>query len=245
MNFYMMVDVLIIDDIQFLAGKEKTQETFFHIFNHLHQSGKQIVMTSDRPPRELSGMEDRLLSRFKWGLTTDIQTPDLETRMAIVQNKLATEKAEMDIEVVEYLANCVDSNVRELEGVVNSLIVDSALLQRKIDIELAKYRIKSLVEESQKAISIDKIIDVVTTHFNIKVSDIKGKTRLREVVLPRQIAMYLTKEFTELSLKTIGYHFGGRDHSTVIHAIQTINDLQNQDRELLLNIKDIKEKLKK
>lgn len=245
MNFYMMVDVLIIDDIQFLAGKEKTQETFFHIFNHLHQSGKQIVMTSDRPPRELSGMEDRLLSRFKWGLTTDIQTPDLETRMAIIQNKLAMEKAEMDMEVVEYLANCVDSNVRELEGVVNSLIVDSALLQRKIDIELAKYRIKSLVEESQKAISIDKIIDVVTAHFNIKVSDIKGKTRLREVVLPRQIAMYLTKEFTELSLKTIGYHFGGRDHSTVIHAIQTINDLQNQDRELLLHIKDIKEKLKK
>ncbi|MCD8540594.1 MAG: chromosomal replication initiator protein DnaA [Leadbetterella sp.] len=245
MNFYMMVDVLIIDDIQFLAGKEKTQETFFHIFNHLHQSGKQIVMTSDRPPRELSGMEDRLLSRFKWGLTTDIQTPDLETRMAIVQNKLAMEKAEMDIEVVEYLANCVDSSVRELEGVVNSLIVDSALLQRKIDIELAKYRIKSLVEESQKAISIDKIIDVVTGHFNIKVSDIKGKTRLREVVLPRQIAMYLTKEFTELSLKTIGYHFGGRDHSTVIHAIQTINDLQNQDRELLMHIKDIKEKLKK
>lgn len=245
MNFYMMVDVLIIDDIQFLAGKEKTQETFFHIFNHLHQSGKQIVMTSDRPPRELSGMEDRLLSRFKWGLTTDIQTPDLETRMAIIQNKLATEKAEMDMEVVEYLANCVDSNVRELEGVVNSLIVDSALLQRKIDIELAKYRIKSLVDESQKAISIDKIIDVVTTHFNIKVSDIKGKTRLREVVLPRQIAMYLTKEFTELSLKTIGYHFGGRDHTTVIHAIQTINDLQNQDRGLMMHIKDIKEKLKK
>lgn len=245
MNFYMMVDVLIIDDIQFLAGKEKTQETFFHIFNHLHQSGKQIVMTSDRPPRELSGMEDRLLSRFKWGLTTDIQIPDLETRMAIIQNKLEVENAEMDMEVVEYLANCVDSNVRELEGVLNSLIVDSALLQRKIDIELAKYRIKSLVEESQKAISIDKIIDVVTSHFNIKVADIKGKTRLREVVLPRQIAMFLTKEYTELSLKAIGYHFGGRDHSTVIHAIQTINDLQNQDRDLQINIKEIKEKLKK
>lgn len=245
MNFYMMVDVLIIDDIQFLAGKEKTQETFFHIFNHLHQSGKQIVMTSDRPPRELSGMEDRLLSRFKWGLTTDIQIPDLETRMAIIQNKLEVEKAEMDMDVVEYLANCVDSNVRELEGVLNSLIVDSALLQRKIDIELAKYRIKSLVEESQKAISIDKIIDVVTSHFNIKVVDIKGKTRLREVVLPRQIAMFLTKEYTELSLKAIGYHFGGRDHSTVIHAIQTINDLQNQDRDLQINIKEIKEKLKK
>lgn len=245
MNFYMMVDVLIIDDIQFLAGKEKTQETFFHIFNHLHQSGKQIVMTSDRPPRELSGMEDRLLSRFKWGLTTDIQTPDLETRMAIIQNKLETEKAEMDMEVVEYLANCVDSNIRELEGVLNSLIVDSALLQRKIDIELAKYRIKSLVEESQKTVTVDKIIDAVTSYYGIKVVDIKGKTRLREVVLPRQIAMYLTKEFTELSLKTIGYHFGGRDHSTVIHAIQTVNDLQDQDQGLMLSIKDIKDKLKK
>lgn len=245
MSFYMMVDVLIIDDIQFLAGKEKTQETFFHIFNHLHQSGKQIVMTSDRPPRELSGMEDRLLSRFKWGLTTDIQSPDLETRMAIIQNKLETENAQMDWEVVEYLANYVDSNVRELEGVLNSLIVDSALLNRKIDIELAKFRIKSLVEETQKTISIDKIIDVVTTHFNIKVADIKGKTRLRDVVLPRQIAMYLTKEYTEMSLKTIGYHFGGRDHSTVIHAIQIVNDLLDNDRELMLHVKDIKESLKK
>ncbi len=245
MSFYMMVDVLIIDDIQFLAGKEKTQETFFHIFNHLHQSGKQIVMTSDRPPRELSGMEDRLLSRFKWGMTADMQAPDLETRMAIIQNKLVTENAEMAMEVVEYLANNVVSNVRELEGVVNSLIVDAALLKRNIDIELAKFRIKSLVEENQKVITIDRIIDEVIAHYNVKIADIKGKTRLREVVLPRQVAMYLAKEYTDLSLKTIGYHFGGRDHSTVIHAIQTINDLQDQDRDLTLQIHDIKEKLKK
>lgn len=245
MNFYMMLDVLIIDDIQFLAGKEKTQETFFHIFNHLHQLGKQIVLTSDRPPRELSGMEDRLLSRFKWGLTADMQSPDLETRIAIIQNKLESEKAEMDWEVVEYLANNVDSNIRELEGVLNSLIVDSALLKREIDIELAKHRIKSLVEETQKIITVDKIIDVVTSHFGIKISEIKGKTRLRDIVLPRQIAMYLAKENTELSLKAIGYHFGGRDHSTVIHAIQTVNDLMSHDRELMLRVQEIREKLSK
>ena len=245
MNFYMTVDVLIIDDIQFLAGKEKTQETFFHIFNHLHQMGKQIVLTSDRPPKELSGMEDRLLSRFKWGLTTDIQIPDFETRVAIIQNKLESEKSEMDWDVVEYLANAVDSNVRELEGVLTSLIVDSALLKRKIDIDLAKHRIKSLIEDSQKSVNIDKIIDVVTVHYNVKVGDVKGKSRLRDVVIPRQVAMYLAKEMTELSLKTIGYHFGGRDHSTVIHAIQTINDLKEQDKELDLKINNIRTDLRK
>lgn len=244
MAFYMQVDVLILDDVQFLSGKEKTQETFFHIFNHLHQSGKQIVMTSDRSPRELSGMEDRLLSRFKWGLTTDIQAPDLETRIAIIQNKVEEEMAEMDDEVVEYLAHCIDSNVRELEGVVISLIADSSLTKRKIDLDMAKFRVKSIVEESQKVISIDKIIEEVTSFFEIKIADIKGKTRLREVVLPRQVAMYLAKEMTSLSLKAIGYHFGGRDHSTVIHAIQTINDLIGVDKELAANVKALKTKFK-
>jgi chromosomal replication initiator protein len=245
MAFYMRVDVLILDDVQFLSGKEKTQETFFHIFNHLHQTGKQIVMTSDRPPRELSGMEDRLLSRFKWGLTADIQAPDLETRIAIIQNKVEEEKAIMDEEVIEYLAHCIDSNVRELEGVVISLIADSALTRRKINLDMAKFRVKSIVEENQKVISIDKIIEVVTDYFRIKVSDIKGKTRLREVVLPRQIAMYLAKEFTTLSLKAIGYHFGGRDHSTVIHAIQTVNDLIDFDRDVASHVKELKDGFKK
>jgi chromosomal replication initiator protein len=245
MAFYMRVDVLILDDVQFLSGKEKTQETFFHIFNHLHQTGKQIVMTSDRPPRELSGMEDRLLSRFKWGLTADIQAPDLETRIAIIQNKVEEEKAIMDEEVIEYLAHCIDSNVRELEGVVISLIADSALTRRKINLDMAKFRVKSIVEENQKVISIDKIIEVVTDYFRIKVSDIKGKTRLREVVLPRQIAMYLAKEFTTLSLKAIGYHFGGRDHSTVIHAIQTVNDLIDFDRDVAGHVKELKDGFKK
>lgn len=245
MAFYMRVDVLILDDVQFLSGKEKTQETFFHIFNHLHQTGKQIVMTSDRPPRELSGMEDRLLSRFKWGLTADIQAPDLETRIAIIQNKVEEENAVMDEEVIEYLAHCIDSNVRELEGVVISLIADSSLTRRKINLDMAKFRVKSIVEENQKVISIDKIIEVVTDYFRIKVTDIKGKTRLREVVLPRQIAMYLAKEFTTLSLKAIGYHFGGRDHSTVIHAIQTVNDLIDFDRDVAGHVKELKGGFKK
>ena len=245
MAFYMRVDVLILDDVQFLSGKEKTQETFFHIFNHLHQTGKQIVMTSDRPPRELSGMEDRLLSRFKWGLTADIQAPDLETRIAIIQNKVEEEKAVMDEQVIEYLAHCIDSNVRELEGVVISLIADSALTRRKIDLNMAKFRVKSIVEENQKVISIDKIIDTVTDYFKIKVVDIKGKTRLREVVLPRQIAMYLAKEYTALSLKAIGYHFGGRDHSTVIHAIQTVNDLIDFDRDVAGHVKELQDKFKR
>jgi chromosomal replication initiator protein len=245
MAFYMRVDVLILDDVQFLSGKEKTQETFFHIFNHLHQTGKQIVMTSDRPPRELSGMEDRLLSRFKWGLTADIQAPDLETRIAIIQNKVEEEKAIMDEQVIEYLAHCIDSNVRELEGVVISLIADSALTRRKIDLNMAKFRVKSIVEENLRVISIDKIIDTVTDYFKIKVVDIKGKTRLREVVLPRQIAMYLAKEYTTLSLKGIGYHFGGRDHSTVIHAIQTVNDLIDFDRDVAGHVKELQDKFKR
>jgi chromosomal replication initiator protein len=243
--FYMQVDVLILDDVQFLSGKEKTQETFFHIFNHLHQSGKQIVMTSDRPPRELSGMEDRLLSRFKWGLTADIQSPDLETRIAIVHNKVREENAYMPEQVVEYLANCIDSNVRELEGVVISLIADSVLTRRVIDLDMARHRIKSLVEDSQKVISIDSIIEKVTEFFNIKITDIKGKTRLREVVVPRQIAMFLCKENTQLSLKAIGYHFGGRDHSTVIHAIQTVNDLMKFDKGVRDQVVELRQHFKK
>ncbi|MCL4161418.1 UNVERIFIED_CONTAM: hypothetical protein GTU68_025744, partial [Idotea baltica] len=157
MSFYMQVDVLIIDDVQFLSGKEKTQETFFHIFNHLHQSGKQIVMTSDRPPRDLEGMEDRLLSRFKWGLTADLQSPDLETRIAIIQKKLQQEGVEIDFEVIEYLAHSIDSNVRELEGVMISLIAQASLTQKTIDLALAKRTLNHIVNESEKEVNIDTI----------------------------------------------------------------------------------------
>ena len=232
MNFYMQVDILIIDDVQFLSGKEKTQETFFHIFNHLHQSGKQIVMTSDRPPRELEGVEDRLLSRFKWGLTADLQTPDFETRIAIIQKKVQAEGISIAYEVIEYLAHSIDTNVRELEGVMISLLAQASLTRRDIDVELAKSTLRHLIKDSEKEVTIDTIIESVTEHFKVRIPDLKGKSRLREIVLPRQIAMYLAKELTNLSLKSIGYHFGGRDHSTVIHAIQTVNDLMDTDKDI-------------
>jgi chromosomal replication initiator protein len=232
MNFYMQVDILIIDDIQFLSGKERTQETFFHIFNHLHQSGKQIVLTSDRPPKELEGVEDRLLSRFKWGLTADLQTPDLETRIAIIQKKVQAEGISIDYEVIEYLAHSIDSNVRELEGVIISLLAQASLTRREIDLNLAKATLQHLVKDTEKEVTIDTIIESVTEHFKVRTPDLKGKSRLREIVLPRQIAMYMAKELTNLSLKSIGYHFGGRDHSTVIHAIQTVNDLMDTDKEV-------------
>ncbi len=245
MAFYMQVDVLILDDVQFLSGKEKTQETFFHIFNHLHQSGKQIVMTSDRPPRDLEGMEDRLLSRFKWGLTADLQSPDLETRIAIIHKKTHDEGVEIDFEVIEYLAHCIDSNVRELEGVMISLIAQSSLTQRTIDLELAKRTLNHIVTESEKEVNIDSIVQVVTEHYQVRIADLKSKSRLRSIVIPRQVAMYLAKELTNLSLKAIGYNFGGRDHSTVIHAIQTVNDLMDTNTEMRDTVKKLLTQFKK
>lgn len=242
MSFYMQVDVLILDDVQFLAGKEKTQETFFHIFNHLYQSGKQIVMTSDRPPRELEGLEDRLLSRFKWGLTTDLQTPDYETRIAIILKKLQHEGIHIDYEVVEYLAHSIDSNVRELEGVIISLIAQASLTRKEIDLNLAKSTLKHIITEIDKEITIDTIIDAVTEHFNVRAADLKGKSRLRDIVVPRQVAMFMAKNHTNLSLKSIGYHFGGRDHSTVIHAIHTINDLMITDKDVQSHVAKLTKK---
>ncbi|WP_229308517.1 chromosomal replication initiator protein DnaA [Jiulongibacter sediminis] len=245
MAFYMQVDVLILDDVQFLSGKEKTQETFFHIFNHLHQSGKQIVMTSDRPPRDLEGMEDRLLSRFKWGLTADLQSPDLETRIAIIHKKTQDEGIDIDFEVIEYLAHSIDSNVRELEGVMISLIAQASLTQRTIDLELAKRTLNHIVTESEKEVSIDGIVSVVTEHYSVRIADLKSKSRLRSIVIPRQVAMYLAKELTNLSLKSIGYHFGGRDHSTVIHAIQTVNDLMDTNKEMEKEVNSLMKQFKK
>ena len=223
-QFYMQVDVLVIDDVQFLQKKEKTQEIFFHIFNHLHQSGKQIIMTSDRPPRNLEGLEDRLLSRFKWGLTADLQTPDLETRIAIIQKKLQSEGVDIDANVIEYLAHSINTNVRELEGVIVSLMAQASLNRRDIDLDLARQTLRNIVVDSDKEVTIDTVQELVADFFNVTVADLKSKSRKREAVHPRQIAMYLAKEKTDLSLKSIGYHFGGRDHSTVIHAIQTLSE---------------------
>jgi chromosomal replication initiator protein len=239
-NFYMQVGVLIIDDIQFLAGKEKTQETFFHVFNHLHQSGKQIIMTSDRAPRDLQGLQDRLLSRFKWGLSADLQTPDLETRIAIIQKKLLSEGVYIEYSVIEYLAHSINTNVRELEGVIVSLMAQASLTRRDIDLELAKSVLRNIVIDADKEVTIDSVQEAVADYFKVTIVDLKSKSRKKELVYPRQIAMFLAKERTELSLKSIGYHFGGRDHSTVIHAIQTISDLIGHDSQA----RDAVEKLK-
>lgn len=227
-DFYMKVDVLAIDDVQFLSGKEKTQDTFFHIFNHLHQLGKQIIMTSDRPPRELQGLQDRLLSRFKWGLTADLQTPDFETRIAIIQKKIQSEGISIDYDVIEYIAHSVNSNVRELEGVIVSLMAQASLTRREIDVELAKNTLRNIVMNEDKEVTIDTIQEVIADFFQVTIADLKSKSRKKEVVYPRQLAMFLAKEYTDLPLKSIGYHFGGRDHSTVIHSIQSINLLMGE-----------------
>jgi len=227
-DFYMKVDVLAIDDVQFLSGKEKTQDTFFHIFNHLHQLGKQIIMTSDRPPRELQGLQDRLLSRFKWGLTADLQTPDFETRIAIIQKKIQSEGIAIDYDVIEYIAHSVNSNVRELEGVIVSLMAQASLTRREIDVELAKNTLKNIVMNEDKEVTIDTIQEIVADFFQVSIADLKSKSRKKEVVYPRQLAMFLAKEYTDLPLKSIGYHFGGRDHSTVIHSIQSVNLLMGE-----------------
>lgn len=237
-DFYMKVDVLAIDDVQFLSGKEKTQDTFFHIFNHLHQLGKQIIMTSDRPPRELQGLQDRLLSRFKWGLTADLQTPDFETRIAIIQKKIQSEGISINYDVIEYIAHSVNSNVRELEGVIVSLMAQASLTRREIDVELAKNTLKSIVMNEDKEVTIDTIQEIVADFFQVSIADLKSKSRKKEVVYPRQLAMFLAKEYTDLPLKSIGYHFGGRDHSTVIHSIQSVNLL-------MVEMPDVEETLQK
>lgn len=243
-SYYLQVDALIIDDVQFFGNKEKTQEIFFHIFNHLHQSGKQIIMTSDRPPKDLQGLEERLLSRFKWGLTTDLQQPDFETRMAIIHTKMEAEGIEIPPDVCEYLAYTVDTNIRELEGVLISLIAHASLNRREIDLELAKQIMKNIVHDIETEVGIDYIQKTVAEYFHLKPEVLKDKTRKKEIVIARQVAMYFSKEYTNHSLKSIGYHFGGRDHSTVIHAVQSVNDMIDTNSNFRNSIGDLKEKLK-
>lgn len=243
-NFYNKIDILILDDVQFLAGREKTQEIFFHIFNHLHQLGKQIIMTSDSPPKDLKGLEERLLSRFKWGLTADLQQPDFETRIAIIQKKMQSDGITIDENVLEYLAYSVDTNIRELEGVLISLMAHASLMKKEIDLELAKQTLKTIVHDIDTEVSIDYIQKTVAEYFHLKTEDLKDKTRKKEVVIARQLAMYFAKEYTNHSLKSIGYHFGGRDHSTVIHAVQTVNDMYDVDNRFRSSVDELKKKLK-
>lgn len=243
-NFYLKVDILIIDDVQFLRDKERTQEIFFHIFNHLHQSGKQIIMTSDCPPRELKGLQERLVSRFKWGLTADIQQPDFETRVAIIQRKMLAEGIRIPDEVLEYLAYTIDTNIRDLEGVLISLIAHSSLVKKEIDLELAKQIIKSIVNDYDTEVGIEFIQKAVSEYFNVALEDLKAKTRKKEIVIARQVAMYFSKDYTNHSLKSIGYHFGGRDHSTVIHAVQAVNDMIDTDAKFRYAVDELKKRLK-
>lgn len=243
-NFYLQVDVLILDDVQFLSGKEKTQEIFFHIFNHLHQSGKQIIMTSDCPPKDLKGLQERLLSRFKWGLTADLQQPDFETRIAIIHKKMQSENIEIPNTVIEYLAYSIDTNVRELEGVLISLIAQASLTKKFIDLELAKQTIQNIVQNIESEVSIDYIQKFISQYFNVSIDLLKAKTRKREIVVARQVAMYFAKEYTNMSLKSIGYNFGNRDHSTVIHAITSVNDMMDTDRKFNATMQELIKKFK-
>jgi chromosomal replication initiator protein len=243
-NFYMQVDVLIIDDIQFLAGKDRTQEMFFHIFNHLHQSKKQIIMTSDCPPRDLKGLEERLLSRFKWGLTADLQMPDFETRVVIIRRKMESEGIVIPDDVVEYLAYTVDTNVRELEGILISLIAHASLNRVEISLELGKTVMKNIIKDIETEVGIEFIQKSVSEYYGIDIVDLKAKTRKKEIVIARQVSMYFCKEFTNHSLKSIGYHFGGRDHSTVIHAITTVNDIMETDSSFRNTVNELKKKFK-
>ena len=243
-HFYQMIDVLIIDDIQFLAGKEKTQDVFFHIFNHMHQNSQQIVITSDKPPIELKGMEPRLLSRFKWGLAADLQAPDLETRIAILQKRLYNDGIEMPQEVLEYLAYSINTNVRELEGAMISILAQSSLNKKAITLELAKQMIDKFVKSTAREISIDYIQKVVCDYFNITLDLINSKTRKREIVQARQLAMFFSKKHTKASLATIGLHCGNKDHATVLHACRTVNNLIDTDKQFRIYVEDLDKKIK-
>ncbi|MBC6408854.1 MAG: chromosomal replication initiator protein DnaA [Ekhidna sp.] len=243
-SYYRKVDILIFDDVQFLRDKEKTQEIFFYIFNHLHQAGKQIVMTSDCAPKDLKGLQDRLVSRFKWGLTADLQQPAFETRMAIIQQKIQEDGIKIPDEVVEYIAYTVDTNIRELEGVVVSLIAHASLMRIAIDLELAKRVLKNIVKEIDSEVGIDYIQKTVSDYFRVSQDDLKAKTRKKEIVIARQVAMYFSKDYTNHSLKSIGYYFGGRDHSTVIHALQSVSDMLDTDARFRYSVDELKKKLK-
>ena len=243
-NFYLQVDLLILDDVQFLAGREKTQEMFFHIFNQLHQTGKQIIMTSDCPPRDMKGFQERLLSRFKWGLTADLQEPDFETKLAIIHNKMQSDGIEIPTEVAEYLAYSVDTNLRDMEGVLNSLIFHATLLKKEIDLDLAKEVLKNIVKEIQSDVSVDFIQKTVGDYFRVELDAMKGKVKKREIVIPRQVAMYFCKRYTQLTLALIGENFGGRDHSTVIHALESVEDMMKTDANFKNSVEELTKKLK-
>ena len=241
-HFYQLIDVLIIDDVQFFSGKSGTQDVFFHIFNHLHQNGKQLVLTSDKAPVDMQEIEQRLLSRFKWGLSAELQTPDYETRVSIIKNKLDRDGVEMDEEIIFYVAKYIKTNVRELEGAIISLMAQSSFNRKNITIDLAKIIVEKFVKNTKKEISIDHIQKVVSDYFQMDVSTLQSKTRKRHIVQARQLAMFFSKKFTKASLASIGTKIGHRDHATVLHACKTVDNLAFTDKQFRKYVEDLNKK---
>jgi len=242
-TFYRQVDVLIVDDVQFFSGKEKTQEEFFHIFNALRQAGKQIVLSADRPPREIDGLEERLLSRFQWGLSADLKPPGLDTRISILRRKAEDDGIDLDDEVIEFIAQSIERNIRELEGALIRLLAHATLHQLDITLDLAKEVLHDLFQEQKATLTIDDIQRIVCEHLGVSEEQMRGQTRKRNIVRARQVAMYFAKKHTQHSLKDIGLHFGGRDHSTVIHANNTVEDRMESDESFRDTVDAIGQKL--
>ncbi|NCF30587.1 MAG: chromosomal replication initiator protein DnaA [Bacteroidetes bacterium] len=242
-HFYQVIDILIIDDVQFFSGKSGTQDVFFHIFNHLHQNGKQVIITSDKAPVDMQDIEQRLLSRFKWGLSAELQIPDLETRISILKNKLFRDGVTIGDNIIEYVAKNIKTNVRELEGAIISLIAQSSFNRVDIDLELAKEIVNKFVKNTKREVSIDYIQKVVSEYFQMDVATLQSKTRKRHIVQARQLAMYFAKKFTKASLASIGTQIGKRDHATVLHACKTVDNLSFTDKQFRKYVEDLNQKL--
>ncbi|MDO4229721.1 MAG: chromosomal replication initiator protein DnaA [Capnocytophaga sp.] len=241
-HFYQLIDVLIVDDIQFLSSKIKTQDAFFHIFNHLHQNNKQVILTSDKAPVDMMDIEQRLLSRFKWGLSAELQAPDYETRYKILKNKFYIDGADVSDEIIAYLAQNVRTNIRELEGVSNSLIAQAAFNRKEYSIELAQSIIEKSIKNHKKEITIDHIQHTIADYFQLDLESLQSKTRKRNIVQARQLAMFFAKKYTKNSLTTIGSQIGQRDHATVLHACKTVENLAETDREFKKYVEDLTSK---
>ncbi|MCF6280546.1 MAG: chromosomal replication initiator protein DnaA [Flavobacteriaceae bacterium] len=242
-HFYQMIDVLIIDDVQFLSGKTGTQDVFFHIFNHLHQNGKQVIITSDKAPVDMQDIEQRLLSRFKWGLSAELQVPDYETRISILQNKLYRDGVDMPEEIVDYIGKNIKSNVRELEGVLVSMIAQASFNRKEFTLALTKQIVDKFVKNTKREVSIDQIQKVVSSYFDLDVATLQSKTRKRHIVQARQLAMFFAKRMTKASLASIGSQIGKRDHATVLHACKTVNNLTETDKQFRKYVEDLTKKL--
>ncbi len=242
-HFYQIIDILIIDDVQFFSGKSGTQDVFFHIFNHLHQNGKQVILTSDKAPVDMQDIEQRLLSRFKWGLSAELQSPDYETRISIIKNKLFRDGVEIENNIIEYVAKSIKTNIRELEGAIISLIAQSSFNKMEITIELAQDIVNKFVKNTKREVSIDYIQKVVSEYFQMDISTLQSKTRKRHIVQARQLAMYFAKKFTKASLASIGSQIGKRDHATVLHACKTVDNLSFTDKQFRKYVEDLNQKL--